>query len=304
MNTISLSKIDIEKIIPNCTVLGDSLNGGQKTVFPCDINGVKCAVKFILLNNLSDDMDGTIALKIESIKSRVEREINIMRRIDSPNVVKMSSLELSAVIHNNQNLLFYSEEWIDGENIADILTRSKLCVVDTIKLGRDIVIAIDELWKLRKVHRDIKPQNIIKRACDGTNVLLDLGLAFDLYDRSLTQFGCIPGTKLYFSPEQLDYMHKKDLDFRSDIFSLGVVLYRAITGIHPFYEYGITDNEFFTKIVTQSVVPPNIIDASIPKPLSDIICRMLNKQPNGRYRKCSILINEFNQLLEGMEESL
>lgn len=297
-----ITSSDVESLISNCKVIGEPLGGGQKLVFPCAVEGVSCAVKFILLNNMSDDCDGTIESKIEATKARVEREINIMKLIDSPYIVKIGTVDLTATTISGQNVLFYSEEWIDGQDLSNIMQSSKkLPAIEVVKLAIDIVQAISELWKLNKVHRDIKPQNITRRACNGSYVLLDLGLAFDLDDKSLTQLGLVPGTKTYFSPEQLDVHHKRDIDFRSDLFSLGIVLYQVITGVHPFYTYGMMDYELFSKIISQPIVVPNTIDAGIPKSLSDLICRLLSKQPSGRYRKCSILLDELEKIIEELE---
>lgn len=294
---------DVESLIPNCKVIGNPLGGGQKLVFPCSVNDTHCAIKFILLSNLTDDFDGTVVSKVEAIRARVEREIAIMQKIDSPYIVKMGTVALTATALSGQNVLFYSEEWIDGCDLSQILqSTKKLPAIEVAKLGANIVQAISELWNLSKVHRDIKPQNITKRSVNGSYVLLDLGLAFDLDDKSLTQFGLIPGTKIYFSPEQLDITHKRDIDFRSDLFSLGIVLYQAVTGMHPFYTYGMLDQDLFSRIIQQPVIAPSTIDASLPKTLSDIICRLLSKQPSGRYRKCSLLLDEFEKInveLEG-----
>lgn len=293
---------DVETLVDNCNVIGPQISGGQKIVFPCCVNGRNYALKILLLSNLSDDLDDTIASKIEMVRARVEREISIMKRIDSPFIVKMGTVNLTAATINNQNILFYSEEWIDGHDLFHLLqAQKKLDVKTVMQLCLDITNAISELWKLNKVHRDIKPQNIIRRSGNGHFVLLDLGLAFDLDDKSLTQYGFVPGTKMYFSPEQLDIAHKRDIDFRSDLFSLGIVAYQAITGIHPFYVFGMSDQELFYKIITQPVIPPNIVDQDIPKSASDMICRLLNKQPSGRYRKCDILISELNRILETVE---
>lgn len=219
-----LTAADVEAIVPNCKVVAPSLGGGQKIVYPCCIDGHRCAVKFILLGELKDDLDGDVQSKIDTVRARVEREIAIMRKINSPNIVRMGDLELTPVTFHEQSLLYYSEEWVEGESLSTILRDSKLPVCEALKLCTDITQAIYELWSLNKVHRDIKPQNIMRQHSDGTYILLDLGLALDLEDKSLTQYGYVPGTKTYFSPEQLDINHKRDIDFRSDLFSLGIVL--------------------------------------------------------------------------------
>ena len=296
-----LTSADVEAIVPNCKVVASALGGGQKIVYPCCIDGHRCAVKFILLGELKDDRDGDVQSKIDTVRARVEREIAIMRKIDSPNIVRMGDLELTPVTFHDQSLLYYSEEWVEGESLFTILQTSKLSVCEVLKLCRDITQAIYELWNLNKVHRDIKPQNIMRRHSDGTYVLLDLGLALDLEDKSLTQYGCVPGTKIYFSPEQLDIKHKRDIDFRSDLFSLGIVLYQSLTGIHPFYRYGMSDQELFSRIISQQTIPPSAIDATIPPSVSNMVCRLLSKQPNGRYRKCSLLIDEVTKICDSLE---
>lgn len=296
-----LTAADVEAIVPNCKVVAPPLGGGQKIVYPCCIDGHRCAVKFILLGELKDDLDGDVQSKIDTVRARVEREIAIMRKINSPNIVRMGDLELTPVTFQDQNLLYYSEEWVEGESLSTILQTSKLPVCEALKLCTDITQGIYELWSLNKVHRDIKPQNIMRQHSDGTYILLDLGLALDLEDKSLTQYGYVPGTKIYFSPEQLDINHKRDIDFRSDLFSLGIVLYQSLTGVHPFYKYGISDQELFSRIITQQIIPPSAIDANIPPSVSNMVCRLLSKQPSGRYRKCSLLIDEVTKIRESLE---
>ena len=296
-----LTAADVEAIVPNCKVVAPSLGGGQKIVYPCCIDGHRCAVKFILLGELKDDLDGDVQSKIDTVRARVEREIAIMRKINSPNIVRMGDLELTPVTFHEQSLLYYSEEWVEGESLSTILRDSKLPVCEALRLCTDITQAIYELWSLNKVHRDIKPQNIMRQHSDGTYILLDLGLALDLEDKSLTQYGYVPGTKTYFSPEQLDINHKRDIDFRSDLFSLGIVLYQSLTGVHPFYKYGMSDQELFSRIITQQIIPPFAIDANIPPSVSSMVCRLLSKQPSGRYRKCSLLIDEVTKIRESLE---
>lgn len=298
---------DVEQLIPNCNVLGPSLRGGQKLVFPCNVNGEKCALKFILLDGTKDDSDGdgTIESKIDVTKARAEREISIMQTIDSPYVIKMGSVPLQSATINEQYVMYYSEEWIEGSNISELLRTAKtLPPAEVAKLCLDITQGISELWKANKIHRDIKPQNIMKRKDNGEYVLLDLGLAFDLDDKSLTQFGFVPGTVMFLSPEQLDISHKRDIDFRSDLFSLGIVLYQSLTGQHPFYRNGMDIPTLFNNIATNPVVPPIALDPTIPVSLNKIICRLLSKQPSGRYRKCSILINEIKTVIHSLEVTL
>lgn len=295
---------DVCSIIPNCQVIGKAMRGGQKIVFPCEINKERYAIKFILLQDMvygdeesSDDSD------IEEIRSRAERELSIMKRVSSYNLIKIGVIDLTHTEYGGQDLLYYSEEWVDGKDLSTILREKvTLPIEDVLKLGVDIATAIGQIWEETKVvHRDIKPQNIIQRSRDGSYVLLDLGMAFDLEDKSLTKMGYVPGTKLYFSPEQLDWKRKRDIDFRSDLFSLGVVMYQAITGSHPFYKAGMDDNELFRRIIYENPIQPILIRANIPQEVNDIIMRLLGKVPNTRYRKVSLLINKLSKLLDELE---
>ena len=302
--TPRLKAKDVCSIISNCQVIGKEMRGGQKVVFPCEIDKKKYAIKFILLQDLKyGDEESSDSSNIEEIRLRAERELSIMKRVSSYNLIKMGTIDLTHTEYDGQDLLYYSEEWVDGKDLSTILRENVvLSVEDVMRLGIDIANAIGKIWEETKVvHRDIKPQNIIQRSEDGSYVLLDLGMAFDLEDKSLTKMGYIPGTKLYFSPEQLDWKRKRDIDFRSDLFSLGVVMYQAITGSHPFYKSGMDDNELFQRIIYENPIQPMLIRSNIPQEANDIIMRLLSKVPNARYRKVSLLINKLSELLDDLE---
>jgi len=156
-------------------------------------------------------------------------------------------------------------------------------------LGVDMATAIETLWMMSKIHRDVKPANIMRRALDQTFVLLDLGLAFDVNDISLTLSGRIPGTPPYFSPEQTDVSRKRLLDFRSDLFSLGVVLYEVTTGEHPFWKRGMAYGELVEHIRGLPARKPSELRPEAPAELDAVILRLLAKTPHMRYRSCSLL---------------
>lgn len=305
--TPRLKAEDVCLIIPECQVIGKAMRGGQKIVFPCKIREEKYAVKFILLQELADkeedDGDTTDSSDIEEIRSRAQRELSIMKKVSSYNLIKMGAIDLTHIEYKDQDLLYYSEEWIEGKDLGTVLKEEVYLTADkVVKLGIDIAQAITQIWEQTKnVHRDIKPQNIIQRASDGSYVLLDLGMAFDLEDKSLTKMGYVPGTKIYFSPEQLDWKRKRDIDFRSDLFSLGIVMYQAITGVHPFYKQGMDDNDLFNHILNVNPIPPVLIRPDIPQEINDVIMRLLSKMPNARYRKAMFLVNKLRELLDNLE---
>lgn len=299
----NLTAKEVEDLIPNCVVIGNALKGGQKLVYPCKINGENLAVKFILLADGIQYIDKNLKEEIVSTVARAKREILIMNQINSPHVVKLGSLQPKLVNYNGQLLLYYTEEWIEGSSLAEIISKyGKLPYKEVIKLCLDVNKAISALQAVNKIHRDIKPANIARRKETGEYVLLDMGLAFDLEDKSLTKASFIVGTPSYFSPEQLNVLNKRAMDFRSDIFSLGIVAYLAISGVHPFYNNeNITQEELMYNIAHKQVESLSDIDQSIPKEVSKVICRMLNKHPNQRFKSCALLEKHLRKILQKEE---
>ena len=117
-------------------------------------------------------------------------------------------------------------------------------------------------------------------------ILLDPGIAFDLFGPSLTRIPIPVGTMAYLSPEQMDPYRKRTLDFRSDLFAIGVVLYEAAVAEHPFMSVGTTPSQVLAGILTGT--PRTVADRiqGFPPDLSDLISRLLGKAPHLRYRTC------------------
>jgi len=180
----------------------------------------------------------------------------------------------------------------EGSDLKQILdSGTTLPPIELVRLGLDICDAIKCLWEIGKVHRDIKPGNIMQRSAGGY-VLLDAGLAFDVAGESLSG-GFTVGTRIYFSPEQFDYSSRRSgLDFRSDMFSLGVTLYELATGTHPFYIRGTPSETFFENVTSQAPEPISQLVDGFPEQLEQVILRMLGKSPHLRYRKCDLLAKD------------
>jgi len=294
---VGITKDEAELIVnqfQNCEIIDNPMQGGQKTVFPCMINNRKYALKFLKLENEMDDHDLIDESPFDSDYERAVRETNALNDFNSPYIVKLGPIKLTKTKYNNSKFVFYTEEWIEGRNLQGI----KLSIHDCVQLGIDIGYAIGLLDQKGKIHRDIKPGNIMQRFSDGHFVLLDLGLLYDKLDKSLTQVGFVPGTLLYLSPEQMDCMRKKELDFRSDLFSLGIVMYQCSTGLYPFGNINqIGPDEILRNILSMKETPAHVIDSNIPEKLSKVISQLLSKRPNGRYRKIDFLIDDLKPLL-------
>jgi serine/threonine protein kinase len=238
------------------------------------------------------------SLDVEDVvTARASRELGILGRCDSPHIVKPGPLPLTAANIADQSVIYFTEEWIDGRDLrAMIGDDGPLPLPQVVRLGRDIARAVDQVWCLVSIHRDIKPGNIMRRDATGDFVLLDMGIAFDLGDASLTSPGVRLGTPIYTSPEQIQYVNKRQMDFRADLFCLGIVLYEAATGSHPFCEPDMNLNDARARILLSNVVRPSLHRTEIPPQMDAVILRLLAKRPHMRYRSCADLIAALNAI--------
>ena len=297
----NINESDVLAILPELGNIRYLTQGGQKIVFSCEVEGKPYVIKFLLIETRTQEADqGVVEMTmpaIDAVTARAQREVDTMANIDVPTLVKLGPISLSTTEIRGQSLLYFTEEMIEGRGLRDILNeQTVLPSRDLVNLGLDIALAIEAIWNLGRIHRDIKPNNIIRRASDGRFTLLDVGLVFDLNDISLTDAHIIVGTKMYFSPEQLQYTKKRQLDFRSDLFALGIVMYEAATGQHPFAENTSSTSEIFARILSSNPKHPTQLRSDIPSALEEIILRLLQKSPHLRYRSCKQLVQQLQQV--------
>lgn len=283
-----LSASDIASALPELERVDAPLSGGQKLVFPCWLNGKRYALKVMLKTIPAISQSA----QLDETTERAMREVDLMRQFDSPYLVKMGFIGLTHSTIRGQQVVYFAEEWIEGTDLKTLLQRDgPLSPEDVIQLGLEIAEGIDLLWTKDIVHRDIKPGNIMRRATagmatTGTYALLDMGIALDLTDISLTRTGHIAMTPAYASPEQLDLTRKRELDCRSDLFALGIVLYEALTGKHPFQLSGASAVPVIYLIQNAPLRPPSHIRPDVPPRLNTVISRLLEKKPHLRYKDC------------------
>lgn len=289
---------DVATIIPGLQNVRFLAQGGQKVVFSCDIEGQPYVLKFLLVESPPpDSMDEMTMPALDAVMARAQREVDTMSNISVPTLVRLGPIGLSTAEIKGQSLLYFTEEKIEGKDLKQLLNeQTVLPINDLISLGCDITIAIEAIWGLRRIHRDVKPSNIVRRDSDARFVLLDVGLAFDLEDISLTAPHVVVGTKAYLSPDQMEYTRKRHLDFRSDLFALGVVLYESATGQHPFATNCSSTTELMARILTDNPPMPTQIRGDIPVELEEVILRLLQKSPHLRYRSCQQLIRHLRQV--------
>ncbi len=186
-------------------------------------------------------------------RDRLDREIQALQTINHPNVVKLIEYTFSS--KPGQQRHYIIEEFIDGEDLQKTLIPGKPWPVKT--AARFFATLCDGLFAMREkgiVHRDIKPANIRVRP-HGSPVIIDFGLARHLTLPDLTQTvdGAAIGTPRYFAPEQFDGT-KHDIDHRTDLFAVGILLYEALTGESPFYNPKMTTRAQFRQAVCETTV--------------------------------------------------
>lgn len=296
-----INAADMSAILSEVQNIEYLTQGGQKIVFTCEIEGKPCVIKCIQVgtgNQVTDQASGELTMPpLDGVTARAQREVDTMASINVPTLVKLGPIGLRTTQIRGQSILYFTEERIEGRDLHDILNdQGVLPIRDVVSLGLDVAVAVEAIWSLKRIHRDIKPSNIMRKNTDGRFVLLDVGFVFDLEDISLTASHVIVGTKTYMSPDQILYMRKRQLDFRSDLFLLGIVLYEAATRQHPFTLNTTSTDEVFARILNANPSRPTQIRSEIPYELEQIIMQLLQKLPHLRYRSCQQLIDQLEQI--------
>lgn len=285
MSLPNLTNQQVSDALPEYTDVQVLNAGGQKLVFRGKRDGLEVVLKFLAppLQAPIGEEDGITVI------ARAERELRVMSRCNCPYLVKSISEKLQYVDIDGVQYIYYLENFINGENLKDIIARGPISSVEAREMAIQVSTAIDSLWSERHVHRDIKPANIVKCSDTGNYMLLDMGFALDLSSASLSKG--VVGTLIYFSPEQTDFGNRRRvLDFRSDLFSLGIVLYEALTGRHPFIHSNTRSGlEVLINIKKQRPVEPKQIVVNVPEALNNAIMRLLSKTPALRYRSIKML---------------
>jgi len=229
----------------------------------------------------TDARDGrTVALKIPHpdmeadplFSDRFQREAAIGERLDHPNVMHVFGGE-------KRSRIYMVMEWCDGRLLRRILDEGRIPTDRAIRIAEGVLKALAYIHANGVVHRDLKPENIL--VDDNDNIkLIDFGIAGDTSSRRLTyaNFTTALGTPDYISPEQVK---GKRGDGRSDIYSMGVILYEMLTGKLPFH--GANPLAAMNDRLLNHPTPPRVADPSVTPQMQEIIYRALERDPKNRY---------------------
>jgi len=220
---------------------------------------------------------------------RFSNELKLARKISHRNVSRMYELMEEEGMH------FITMEYVPGEDLKSFIRRAgPLSAGKTIFIAKQVCEGLVEAHRLGVVHRDLKPQNIMIDK-QGNAHIMDFGIAHSLEVKGLTEAGMLIGTPDYMSPEQAQ---AEEIDNRSDIYSLGVVLYEMVTGRVPFE--GKTAISIAMKHKTEIPIAPRELNSQISEEINAIILRCLEKDKENRFRTVEELLAELRAVEEGL----
>lgn len=217
--------------------------------------------------------------------NRFLKEIKVQAALDHPNIAKLHTAR------RVENQVLMIMECVEGVTLEKLLQEGPIPLADGVDYICQVLQALSYAHSLGIIHRDVKPSNIIVTA-NGRVKLMDFGVARLASEQHLTQTGVIIGSLHYMSPEQIKDV--VNLDVRSDLYSVGIVLYEIVTGRRPFH--GERDYSVLLAHLQQNPVPPVEFDPKIPTDISNIIVMSIAKNPFERFQSA----DAFHAALKGL----
>ena len=275
----SSSAEDADATIPSGEMFGGRYRiervlgkGGMGTVYlasDAELNE-KVAVKTIRADLVTAD---------ESAMERFRNEIRLARKVSHRNIVRTHDFAKAGDVY------FVTMEYVQGMTLRALLdSRKRLDTDSTLAIARQLADALDCAHEQGIIHRDLKPENLLLDA-SGTLKVMDFGVA-RLAERTttLTQAGMVVGTPTYMAPEQL---LAEEVDARSDLYSVGVILYECLTGKAPFEAK--SPISLIAKVLNETAVAPEVVKPDLSHSISELVMRLLSKAPGERPQSAKAL---------------
>lgn len=271
----------IGKILGNRYEIIEKIGGGGMALVykaKCQLLNRYVAVKILRPEFTSD----------EEFISEFRKESQAAASLSHPNIVNIYD------VGNEENDIYYIVmEYVKGKTLKQIIkSKGHLDPSETINIGKQIALALQHAHNNHIIHRDIKPHNILITD-DGRVKVTDFGIARAVTSSTVTNTGNVIGSVHYFSPEQARGGY---IDAKSDLYSLGIVLYEMASGKVPFE--GESPISIALKHIHEDVTPPSLINKDIPKALEDIILKATQKDQSKRYNNTEEIYEDLNEALE------
>ena len=223
----------------------------------------------------------------EEFIKRFKIEAQAAASLSHPNIVSIYD------VGNEEDIHYIVMEYIDGATLKEYIEeKGELDWTEAVKISIQICLAIEHAHKNNNVHRDIKPHNILFTK-EGMIKVTDFGIARAVTSSTITMVGGTIGSVHYFSPEQA---RGGFTDEKSDIYSLGIVLYELLTGTLPFN--GDTPVSVAIKHIQEEPEEPINMNSQIPIGVNDIVKKAIQKDQNSRYQKASDLLDDLYKVLD------
>jgi serine/threonine protein kinase/tetratricopeptide (TPR) repeat protein len=235
------------------------------------------------------ELDRPVALKLirpelasnSSILARFKQELLLSRQVTHKNVIRIYDLG------DADGVKFITMEFVEGQDLRHLIhEKKKFSPEESIEVMHQVAQALEAAHNVGVIHRDLKPQNIM-RETTGRILVMDFGLARTMEGDGMTQTGALVGTLEYMSPEQA---LGKELDQRSDIFTAGLILYELLTGKMPFTADSALAS--LIKRTQERAIPVSDHDHTIPGALTGIVSKCLERDPNLRYQSATELLRD------------
>src|SRR6266566_4769595 len=237
------------------------------------------------------EVNRIVALKVirpeltgnSAILDRFKQELVLSHQVTHKNVIRIYDMG------DADGLKFITMEFVEGQDLRTLIQeKKKFAPEEAVEITQQICRALEATHNVGVIHRDLKPQNIM-RDKSGRVLLMDFGLARTIEGDGMTQTGALVGTMEYMSPEQA---LGKGLDQRSDLFTVGLILYELLTGKMPFQAESALAS--LIKRTQERAIPVTDHDGTIPKTLTNIVSKCLERDPALRYSSAAEMLGHLD----------
>lgn len=283
----TLANVDVKPTLGRYEVSGELGRGAMGVVYKGEDPKIHrtVAIKTLRLSDFEEDVVG-------ELKERFFREAESAGLLTHPNIVTIYDCG------DEHDLAYIAMEYLEGEDLEKFTKKGSLLPLrDTLFIVAHVAEALDYAHSKGIVHRDVKPANIMRLRETKDIKVTDFGIA-RITTSSKTRTGVVLGTPSYMSPEQVA---AKKVDGRTDIFSLGVVLFEMLTGQKPFDADSLTSLMY--KIAREQHPAPRSINPRIPQVVEKIIDKALEKDPEKRYQKAGMMAEHLRKVVAKIDES-
>jgi serine/threonine protein kinase/Tfp pilus assembly protein PilF len=258
--------------------------GGMGEVYLADDTKLnrRVALKFLPSQLASD----------ANFKARFKREAQAAAALNHPNIITIHE------VSEYKGRPFIAMEYVEGESLKDLVVQKNLSVAEIVDIAVQICNGLTKAHEVGTIHRDVKSSNVLIDE-DGRVRILDFGLAKVGREAMLTKAGTALGTVAYMSPEQAK---GEEVDHRTDIWAVGVVLYEMLTGQMPFR--GDHDQAMIYSILNTEPQRPTDVLTGVPTNLEQVVLKALSKRQEMRYQRMEEMLNDLRTVREELESGV